>query len=98
MLEELAQLKRVKQKEEKECLMKMDELSKELGEVKLSLAQHNRIMSDIKPLLKQMARYGDNTPRLQEYSKTYNRFSEMCQSLLRCLSNQVMMREEFKFC
>lgn len=89
LLDELASLKKVKQKEEKECLMRIDELSKGLVEVKSHLTAHNRFMSDIKPLLKQMGRYGENQ-RLQEYSKNYSRFSEMCQNLVRCLSNQVI--------
>lgn len=89
MLDELGQLKKQKQKEEKECLTRIDELtSKGLAEVKSHLTVHNRIMSDIKPVLKQMGRYGENA-RLHEYSFNYNRFSEMCQNLVRCLSNQV---------
>jgi len=97
LFDELAQIKRQKQKEEKECASKLEEMSKALGELKSNLSNHNRIMADIKPLLKQMSRYGELScnAKLHEYSKSYNQFSEMCQSLLRCLSNQVRKREFF---
>ena len=89
LFDELSQIKRIKQKDEKECSIRIDELIKGASELKSQLTNHNRIMSDIKPLLKQMTRYGENS-KLYEYSKSYNRFSEMCQNLLRCLSNQVI--------
>lgn len=89
LFDELAQIKRQKQKEEKECASKLEEMSKALVELKSNLSNHNRIMADIKPLLKQMSRYESSNVKLHEYSKNYNQFSEMCQNLLRCISNQV---------
>lgn len=95
LYDEVAQMKRAKQKEEKDSLSKIEELSKSVGELKQILNQHNKVMNDIKPLLKAMSKYGEN-PCLQEYSKTYQRFSENCQQLVRHLSNHDVIQNEPK--
>lgn len=90
-LEELAQVKKLKQKEDKECATKLDEVAKSLADLKSLLSQHNKLMNDIKPLLKTMSKYGDNH-KLNEYSKNYHKFSEFCQLAIRQLSNNELVR------
>jgi hypothetical protein len=52
LFDEVAQMKRNKQKEDKDCMAKMDEINTNSTEFKSLLNQHNKIMNDIKPLLK----------------------------------------------
>jgi PI-3-kinase-related kinase SMG-1 len=85
--DDVAQMKKHKQREEKEYLGRMEEVSKSCSELKTILNQHNKIMSDIKPLLKTMSKYSDNNQSIISYSKIYQSFSENCQSLVRCLSS-----------
>jgi PI-3-kinase-related kinase SMG-1 len=84
LFEELTQMKRIKQKEEKVCTSQMEEVTASLAELKLILNQHNKVMNDIKPLLKIMSK--EENVRLQEYTRTYSRFSENCNELIRFLS------------
>jgi hypothetical protein len=91
LYEELAVMKRNKQKEEKDCSTKVEELLLSLNDFKATLNQHNKIMNDIKPLLKTMNKFGDNA-RLQSYTKVYYEFSENCQLLVRYLSSDEMLQ------
>jgi hypothetical protein len=50
--EETIQLKRTKMKDEKDYSLKFEELSSNYTELKVILNQHNKVMNDIKPLLK----------------------------------------------
>lgn len=52
LFDEVAQMKRNKQKEDKDCTAKMEELNTNSTEFKSFLNQHNKVMNDIKPLLK----------------------------------------------
>ena len=58
-------------------------------DLKSILYQHNKVMNDIKPLLKTLNKMHDATfnKRLHEYTKTYFLFSESCQYLVRNLNN-----------
>lgn len=93
LYDEVAHMKRIKQKEEKDFTIKIDELNKSLSEFKSILNQHNKIMTDIKPILKSMAKFGENQ-RLSDYSKTYQKFSETCQQLIRILANKDLIEAE----
>ncbi|CAF0784356.1 unnamed protein product [Brachionus calyciflorus] len=93
--EEVAQMKRSKQKEEKEFYAKIEELNKSASDFKTILNQHSKVMIDIKPILKSMTKFGDNA-RLTEYSKTYQKFSEICQSLVRFLCKKELIEEDPK--
>jgi hypothetical protein len=84
--DEVAQMKKQKQKEEKDYVGKLEEINKCCSELKVILNQHNKIMSDIKPLLKTMSKYNDNNQSIINYSKVYQTFSENCQQLVRVLS------------
>ena len=86
LYDEVAQLKKLKQKEEKEYQTRLEEINRCLVELKTLLSQHNKIMSDVKPLLKTMSKYNDNNTSIMNYSKIYQTFSENCQHLVRCLS------------
>jgi hypothetical protein len=50
--EEAIQLRRTKLKEEKDFQLKLEDLSSNYTELKIILNQHNKVMNDIKPLLK----------------------------------------------
>lgn len=91
LFEELAQMKRNKQKEEKDGSSKIEELLASLSELKSSLNQHNKVMNDIKPLLKTMNKFGENQ-RLQKYTKIYYEFSENCQTLIRYLGSSDVLK------
>lgn len=91
LYEELAIMKRNKQKEEKDCSTKVEELQVSLNDFKATLNQHNKVMSDIKPLLKTMNKFGENA-RLQSYTKVYYDFSDNCQLLVRYLSSDEMLQ------
>ncbi len=99
--DEVAQMKKQKQKEEKEYVSKLEEINKCCSELKVILNQHNKIMSDIKPLLKTMSKYNDNNQSIINYSKIYQTFSENCQQLVRLLStvspNNAMGSFEYNF-
>ena len=86
LFEELTIMKRVKQKEEKECSLKMEEITSGVTELKSILNQHNKLMNDIKPLLKIMSR--EENSKIQDYTKTYQRFSENCNELIRYLASE----------
>jgi seryl-tRNA synthetase len=86
LFEELMVMKRVKQKEEKDCSLKMEEITSSVTELKSILNQHNKLMNDIKPLLKIMSK--EENSKIQDYTKTYQRFSENCNELIRFLSNE----------
>lgn len=91
LYEELAVMKRNKQKEEKDCSTKVEELLVSLNDFKATLNQHNKVMSDIKPLLKTMNKFGENA-RLQSYTKVYYEFSDNCQLLVRYLGSDEMLQ------
>lgn len=93
LYDEVAQMKRIKQKEEKDLMSKIDELNKSLLDLKSILNQHSKIMTDIKPILKSMTKFGENQ-RLSDYSKTYQNFSETCQQLIRILGNKDLIETE----
>lgn len=79
-------MKRSKQKEEKESFLIIDDVLESLNELKSMLNKHNKVMSDIKPLLKTIIKYEQNE-RLQKYTKMYYEFWECCQTLIRHLNN-----------
>lgn len=93
LYDEVAQMKRIKQKEEKDLMSKIDELNKSLSDFKSILNQHSKIMTDIKPILKSMTKFGENQ-RLSDYSKIYQSFSETCQQLIRILTNRDLIETE----
>lgn len=72
-------------------LLLQEELVTTLGDLKAILNQHNKVMSDIKPLLKLMNKFGENK-NLQKYTKVYYDFSENCQALVRYLTNEDMLQ------
>jgi len=94
LFEELTIMKRVKQKEEKECSLKMEEITSSVAELKSILNQHNKLMNDIKPLLKTMSK--EENSRIQDYTKTYQRFSENCNELIRFVSNEEAVETKSK--
>ena len=62
-----------------------------LSDLKSALNQHNKVMNDIKPLLKTMNKFGENQ-KLQKYTKVYYEFSENCQSLIRYLTTEEVLQ------
>ena len=94
LFEDLTQMKRIKQKDEKDCATKMDELLSCMTELKSVLNQHNKVMNDIKPLLKAMSK--EENTKLQDYTKTYQLFSENCNALIRHLSSEDAIKRNQK--
>lgn len=86
LFDEVAQMKRNKQKEDKECALKIEELNTCGIDLKSILYQHNKVMNDIKPLLKTLNKMHENK-RLHQYTKTYFLFSESCQYLVKNINN-----------
>jgi len=86
LFDEVAQMKRNKQKEDKECALKIEELNTCGTDLKSILYQHNKVMNDIKPLLKTLNKMHENK-RLHQYTKTYFLFSESCQYLVKNFNN-----------
>jgi hypothetical protein len=65
-----------------------------LVELKSILNNHNKVMNDIKPLLKAMNKLAELNNRLTIYTKLYADFSENCQALVRYLSNENSLQTE----
>lgn len=65
-----------------------------LGELKSILNQHNKVMADIKPLLKTMSKLGEHNQRLAAYTSLYADFSKNCQVLIRALANEQALLAE----
>jgi PI-3-kinase-related kinase SMG-1 len=87
LYEEIVQMKKTKKKYDKDYASKQEEMGKSVVDFKAMLNQHHKIMSDIKPLLKQLSRFNDNnTQFIVDYSKVYHSFCENCQILLRNIS------------
>lgn len=94
LYDELANMKKHKQKEEKEYAIKVDEINKSsLSELKTLLNQHTKLMADIKPLLKTMSKYTDNNQLIISYSRIYQTFLESFQYLMRQLSTFINATE-----